>query len=251
MAADDPTTNADAIARNSACPIDDCGCDISALGMCISHYERLRRFGDPRAGRPLLGIVAKCAIEECEKPTRTRSSRYCNVHYHRMWRKGSPDKTTAKPVIEHSGGYIQEWTPDHPLKSSGRRNYVYQHRRVYYDHYGEGPHQCHWCGKPLTWKIMHIDHLDNNKKNNLIENLKASCAICNQARGLEKLKVKMRARGHLITYNGETKCLAEWAELIRISVQSLRWRIVNGWSVERALTEPRGKFGPRSVTRPQ
>jgi hypothetical protein len=30
-----------------------------------------------------------------------------------------------------------------------------------------------------------------------------------------------------------------------VTVQSLRWRISNGWTIERALTEPRGKTGPR------
>jgi len=248
MAVSDLTPNADLDQRKSACPIDDCGADISALGMCITHYERLRRFGDPRAGRPLLGIVVKCAIEGCEKPTRTRSSRYCNVHYHRMWRKGSPDKEAAKPTYEHSGGYVVEWAPGHPLTTKGRPRYVYQHRRVFYDSNGAGPFRCHVCGRSVTWIDMHVDHLDSNRKNNALSNLAPACALCNQARGREKQKAKMRARGYLITYDGDTRCMTEWAELIGISVQSLRYRIVAGWPVERALTETRGKFGPKSAT---
>ena len=41
-----------------------------------------------------------------------------------------------------------------------------------------------------------------------------------------------------ITYNGETHCLSEWAEIIGIKAGTLNYRIRHGWSVEEALTTP-------------
>lgn len=46
-----------------------------------------------------------------------------------------------------------------------------------------------------------------------------------------------------ITYNGETKCLSEWAHTIGISSGTLGDRLRNGWSIERALTQAVGKQG--------
>ncbi len=40
----------------------------------------------------------------------------------------------------------------------------------------------------------------------------------------------------LLTFNGQTKCIAEWAEEVGIHHDTLRARLNLGWSVERALT---------------
>lgn len=46
-------------------------------------------------------------------------------------------------------------------------------------------------------------------------------------------------RNHLITYNGETHTMAEWAEITRIPYQTLAKRInVHKWDIESALTTP-------------
>ena len=43
----------------------------------------------------------------------------------------------------------------------------------------------------------------------------------------------------LITYSNETKCLAEWSEVLNIKYGTLYTRIKeNGWSVEKAFTTP-------------
>ena len=48
-----------------------------------------------------------------------------------------------------------------------------------------------------------------------------------------------------IEFNGEVKCLKEWwreiKEDINISYQSLSKRLNNGWSIERAFTEPKNE----------
>ncbi len=43
---------------------------------------------------------------------------------------------------------------------------------------------------------------------------------------------------HLLTYNGETKTIAEWAEITGIDYYTLAKRVEQGWSDERAITQP-------------
>ena len=49
-----------------------------------------------------------------------------------------------------------------------------------------------------------------------------------------------------IEFNGQAKTISEWARELDIDPSSLSQRLRGGWPVERALTEPRGKFGPRA-----
>lgn len=41
-----------------------------------------------------------------------------------------------------------------------------------------------------------------------------------------------------ITYNGETRCLSDWAREIGIYRKTLAQRLDNGWTVEQAFTTP-------------
>lgn len=48
-------------------------------------------------------------------------------------------------------------------------------------------------------------------------------------------------RNRLITYNGKTMCVADWASSIGLTFMALHHRINRGWSIERALTTPNTK----------
>jgi hypothetical protein len=54
-------------------------------------------------------------------------------------------------------------------------------------------------------------------------------------------------RGKKITYSGETRTISEWSQTTGVSRQSISNRLKAGWSIERALTEPRGSRGPQSA----
>lgn len=43
-------------------------------------------------------------------------------------------------------------------------------------------------------------------------------------------------RNRMITFNGQTLCLAEWADRLSINYGTLKSRFKNGWSTERAFT---------------
>jgi len=47
------------------------------------------------------------------------------------------------------------------------------------------------------------------------------------------------ATNHRLTFNGETRSMAEWSDLLGLSYFLIRSRLNSGWSVERALTEPK------------
>jgi hypothetical protein len=47
----------------------------------------------------------------------------------------------------------------------------------------------------------------------------------------------------LLTHNGETKCLKEWARRLGINIKTLTWRI-DSWGVDKALSTPRHKNKP-------
>lgn len=191
--------------------------------------------------------MGHCSIDGCDKRARTPNGSICEMHYGRFRRNGSFEPRALKLFSIKSNGYVVVRAPNHPLTKKRASKYEYQHRIAYFDAHGEGPFPCYWCKREVTWSTLHIDHVDGNKTRNDICNLVASCPTCNQARGRPAMRATMRERyGLPITHDGETLCLGQWAERIGISRPALNFRLENGWSLERALTEPRGKTGPKA-----
>jgi hypothetical protein len=171
----------------------------------------------------------------------------CEAHYMRVLRHGTTASLQERLAerIQQSGGYVLRKAPGHPRSLGLAR--AYEHRIVFYDAHGEGPFKCNWCGAEVTWRTMHVDHLDDVKTNNDVLNLVASCAVCNQKRGREKQKKTVRERRGIL-YDGQLLTKREWAIKLGISWVALDWRLANGWPLDRALTAPRGKSGPKSVS---
>lgn len=77
-----------------------------------------------------------------------------------------------------------------------------------------------------------IDRLDNNSGYN-----PSNC------RWVDKIvQANNKRNNHFVEYNGQTKTIAEWAQVVNIPYKTLHHRIVGlNWSVERAMTQlPRG-----------
>lgn len=188
-----------------------------------------------------------CEATDCGMSTRSRNSKYCEKHYMRIRRHGSTEKlsTRKEGKLEHSGGYLLVYAPEHPL--AGCRSRVYEHRKVYYDIHGAGPFDCHWCGKSVNWDTLHIDHLDDCKTNNKPGNLVPSCPVCNQKRGIGKMTKKMREKSpRRYTAHGKTMCLNEWANYLGLSRASLDYRLNAGWCISRVFSPRIGNSGPQS-----
>jgi hypothetical protein len=59
-----------------------------------------------------------------------------------------------------------------------------------------------------------------------------------------KEQIRNRRVNHVIEYRGREICLAEAAEMAGVSQPLMNWRILNGWSPERAIETP-----PRPMAR--
>ena len=186
--------------------------------------------------------LPECSTPGCGKRANRKGSGLCEACYMRMRRKGTTDyKPLPAHKIEQSAGYIWLREPGHPLSDS--RGLVYEHRYVFYEHNGNGPFKCYWCGREVWWEMMHVDHLDDDKSNNNINNLAPSCPLCNQKRGRWKMVAKQQANGIQITYKGKTKTAGVWARDLGLSRSAFLWRLER-WPIERVMETPKGNTGP-------
>lgn len=225
------------------CSVEGCSNSIHGKGLCGKHYQRMWKHGDPTY-QPKK--YATCIVDGCNRGVRSSGSLYCEKHYGRIRRNGTTDRQAPSQKINHSHGYVLRYVPGHPLLFGSTRSYEYEHRVVYYDVYGEGPFSCRWCNNRLTWDTMHIDHLNDFKKDNRIENLVASCPVCNQKRGRAKMKKTMKEKhGTWLEIQGQRMHISDWAKRLGIRRTTLVERIRSGWSLERALTEAKNNTGPK------
>lgn len=137
------------------CALDGCPRPKYCKGLCVMHYDRLRRRGD-------VGTV--------ESERRARGTGHVTDY-----------------------GYLWTSIPGHPLATA--QNKVAVHRVVLYERIGPGRHPCHWCGKSLPWMggadvAINVDHLDHNRLNNDPDNLVPSCLDCNTKRRPEDAQVQ-------------------------------------------------------------
>lgn len=192
-------------------------------------------------------IQSICRVEGCCNSA-TRSKRtLCEKHYYRIRRHGCADDPASKLSIS-SHGYELVYAPTHPLANA--HGVVYKHRMVVYDRMKDIRQiHCYHCQSAIDWHNLHIDHLDNNKKNNDIHNLVCSCPKCNQARGVDKMRDTMNERhGRMLTNGNRTMSVSQWARETGIGRTTINNRIdYMGMTVEQALTIPVAKTGPKKV----
>ena len=107
----------------------------------------------------------------------------CEACYCRKRRRdaGMPEAKRTGRVVT-TGGYAKLRAVGHPLVDT--HGYVMEHRMVLFRHLGaDAVLSCFWCARALTWKTCVIDHLNERKQDNRVENLVVACNRCNRARG--------------------------------------------------------------------
>ena len=139
----------------------------------------------------------------------------------------------------HTKGYILLNIPNHPLAQAN--GYVYEHRHVFHSHFKDSELSCELCGAPWLWRTYkdHIDHIDEDKSNNEILNLRPLCNACNVSR---TKKIYHEFKGGLpITHNGITDTPEYWSRTkdVKVTAACIRHRKSKGMSDYDALFMPK------------
>ncbi len=180
----------------------------------------------------------QCKVENCDRQVRYKAACLCQKHYFRVMRNGTTElsrKAQERVIAPH--GYVKVYVGSHLLGVNN--GYIYEHRKVAFDKYGQTLPPCELCGKDLNWKTAHIDHKDNDKKNNNSENLRPLCCGCNTRRNYpEAHTIKGR---HAIEFNGLILTANEWSRAIGgyLSHATIIRRIASGMTAEDALLTPK------------
>ena len=150
--------------------------------------------------------------------------------------------------IKSCGCYHDEAAKDnniiHGLKHTriynifmGMKNRCFNKNNQAYSRYGgKGITICEeWLNNPKAfydWAIdngyndkLSIDRIDSNGNYE-----PSNCRWANR-----KIQSQNRNNVQSYTYNGETHCLSEWAEILSIKRSVLFWRLNHGWSIEKAF----------------
>jgi len=148
------------------------------------------------------------------------------MHYFRMMRNGKYNLKTKeekkkikrlnKYRVVTPNGYHKVYEPDCPI--SEKSGYIFEHRYIVYQKMGSLLGVCRKCNKDIDWSTVHIDHINNDKTDNRIENLRPLCRACNVMRG-HAIGTKSNIYSNILTINGISKSAREWSVQDGVSVR--------------------------------
>lgn len=162
-----------------------------------------------------------------------RASGY-DVKYHEVWRYGK-NRFMAKQET-HGDSYSRLYQIWHGIKTR-----CYAEYQTSYHNYGKkGIAVCkEWRNSYIAfrdWALSNgyrddltIDRIDNN----------GDYEPSNCRWATPKEQSNNRSTNHLVTFNGETHTIAEWARIVGLSPRLIKDRLTySGWSIEKILFTP-------------
>lgn len=154
----------------------------------------------------------KCYVDGCERDAMYKIKKLCQKHYFRIMRNGTSDiKITQRKYRRiNSAGYHLIHEKNHPLVN--KDEYVYEHRYVIYNAKNGIAGNCELCGVKEDWATCHVDHIDNDKSNNKVENLRVCCRACNVMRGHSSKHNSFNSR-YMLTVGDATMSADKWASM--------------------------------------
>lgn len=165
----------------------------------------------------------KCSISNCSKNIYCRS--WCTTHYGRWQRLGNP-RASVKPQEQHRRRNAPEYSSWAGMRSRCRNR---NHPR-FKDYGGRGIEVCNRWNlfsnflidmgqKPKGYSLERIDNSGNYEPNNC-----RWASLKEQARN--------RRTSKKVTFNSQTKTIAEWSELTGINQNTILRRIQRGWPLD-------------------
>jgi hypothetical protein len=164
--------------RKNTCSVEGCEKPYYGRSLCIAHYKRLRRHGDPLAGGPTRERPPRfCEVEDCGQRHDARG--LCGTHYERTRHgnlnteipiKPRPHGTLTDrfwPKVDRSGGPDACWTWNASknnkgygqIQATGNHRLIYAHRAAWELANGPipaGMNVCHTCDHPACVNPAHL-----------------------------------------------------------------------------------------------
>lgn len=136
--------------------------------------------------------------------------------------------------VIHAEGYDQ--TVEYYTWKAMKERCFNENNKEYRNYGGRGITVCkQWQGSFEKF-LAHVRRRPTNKHSlDRIDN-EGNYEPGNVKWSLPKEQARNMRSNRMITYNGETKCLTDWANQLGLDVRVLWNRLNRGWSLERALT---------------
>ena len=220
---------------NKNCSVDGCDRPCYARGMCLKHYKRWWRHGDTGDHLKKRG---RCSVPGCSNPHVAKG--FCRKHYSRMYNHGTLEVT--KDMSGRRKRYFEEYQIWMDIKQR-----CYNQNQAGYEYYGgRGIKVCdRWLEKPDGFKnfledmgrrpsgkeaggksLYSIDRIDPDGD--------YSPENC---RWVERdVQANNKRSSVLITINGETKTLTQWARIYNIGAPTVFSRYNRGWRGEKLFS---------------
>lgn len=204
------------------CSIEDCNRKFYCRDLCVVHYKRWLRHGDP-----LKGPKVRCEVKDCSSPHYIRG--WCIKHYNRWKEHGDVNTTLNEHHGQRGTRLYQIW-----IMMRARCNNPKDHSG-YADYGGRGITICPEWGKFTVfyeWATANgysddltIDRIDNDGN--------YEPGNCRWANWVEQANNKRNNR--FIVINNEKKTLSQWCNQFEFPYGRAIARLNRGWSPERTF----------------
>lgn len=203
---------------------------IDLTGMRFGRLTVLERQGSNNRGQALWGCVCDCGNEVVVESWSLRggNTQSCGCLWKERVRETIQTHGMSRTSIYHTWESIRKrcGSKKHKnFKDYGGRGISVCSEWIddfqsFYDYVSQLPH----FGEPGR----ELDRIDNDK-NYEPGNVRWST---------RKEQCNNRRSNLLVTYNGKTQTVTQWAEEVGIPYHTIRERLMRGWSAEKALTTP-------------
>jgi hypothetical protein len=194
--------------------------------------------------------ISQCKIAGCKGKVRTLGM--CATHYARHWRHGGMDANTDrrhKVGYEASGykhghtsqGGVTNYSPEYRTWGAIKQRTTNPRHPAYARYGGAGVSMWPEWVESFDAFLAFIGPRPEPKCNYSIDrfpNKKGNYEPGNVRWATRRQQNRNRQTNHLITHNGETRTIVEWAEIKGLPATLLAHRLAAGWDVEDALTRP-------------